>query len=901
MNSSGKSKKSTGSFSRRDFFQSSILGSACLMTSPFSMAGTSQVSMAGRSRHDTGNPALSAPKGLDETYTPLIDLTPARWIWYPSERTLQNSVFLFRETVMLDELPQSAVGWIFADSRYRLRVNGQYVQFGPAPSDPRRPEADPLDITRCLKAGENTIAVEVLYFGTGEGTWPTGKPGFIMNLNMDYGTRQSRLVTDRSWRVCLGDSWPPGQYKRWYLRAFQEEFDARRYPYGWDRNGFEETDGWMAAMEINLPADKPPIASPYEEYQQEIRANPDDCDIRERSIPHMKEQEVIGAKPADRFGVRWTGNPDRYFEFLTPGLYHPATLTDFEMQGDNRFSFSIEPPQAAVLTFELEEQVVGWPRFVVDAPEGTIVELMVQEGHETGNQIIMNNRLHSWTRFICREGRNEFETFDYESLRWIQLHIRGKPGKVTVGDVAVRRRISGWDALPRIETSDPAVNRVLSATINTLCNSAQDLLVDGMGRERQQYSGDVGHQVHCLFSVFGDVHLPKRYINTYSQGITLEGYFMDSWPAYDRLARIAQRQLGLTMWGPIIDHGVGFVLDCYYHYLYSGNLRAMQEVYPRLLRFFNYVVSLMDDDGLLPVEDLGVTWVWMDTDIYTRQRHKQCSFNLYAAAMMMRGLAPLARAFGDDENAENITSTGRMIHEKTVERFWDGTRQLFVDNRPWLSEEGSIRLSDRSLAMALIYDLIPGDNRDAVIEALAHPPEGMGLSFPANAVWRLWALGKAGRPDSIIDEITGRWYNMDSVQLNNTLQEHWSIQPDTRGQWSHCAVGPLFAAYQGLAGITPLEPGQGRVQIKPKPGRLEKLNLKYHTPSGEIAFSCTGSRGDRTLEIALPEGCEAILVVDRREEPGPGVESAEPDHSDRDHSAYRLEAGQSYRMALQFT
>lgn len=66
---------------------------------------------------------------------------------------------------------------------------------------------------------------------------------------------------------------------------------------------------------------------------------------------------------------------------------------------------------------------------------------------------------------------------------------------------------------------------------------------------------------------------------------------------------------------------------------------------------------------------------------------------------------------------------------------------------------------------------------------------------------------------------------MDSVQLNNTLQEHWSIQPDTRGQWSHCAIGPLFSAYQGLAGIEPVEPGMGKVQIKSKPGKLEKLNL----------------------------------------------------------------------------
>jgi alpha-L-rhamnosidase len=524
--------------------------------------------------------------------------------------------------------------------------------------------------------------------------------------------------------------------------------------------------------------------------------------------------------------------------------------------------------------------------------------MMVQEGHVPGQQFLMNNRLHSWTRFICREGRNDFMSFDYESLRWIQLHIHGKPGKVTVSNIGMRRRISGWDELPFIETSDPVVNKVLSATKNTLYNSAQDLLVDGMGRERQQYSGDVGHQIHSLFSAFGDFDLPKRYINTYSQGITLEGYFMDSWPAYDRLARIAQRQLGLTMWGPIIDHGVGFVFDCYYHYLYSGNTDAMHEVYPRLLRFCDYVISLMGDDGLLPVENLGVTWVWMDTDCYARQHHKQCSFNLYSAAMMINALAPMARAFGEDENADKIESHGKAILEKTIGKYWDSRRKLFVDNLPWAEEEGGIRLSDRTLSMALIHDLIPGDEKEQIVEALENPPNTMGLSFPANAIWRLWALGKAGKPDVIINEIRERWYAMESVQQNNTLQEHWSVQPDTRAQWSHCAMGPLFAMYNYLAGVEPLEPGMSLVKIKPKPGSLEVLNLDYHTTFGKIEFRCSGKVGNRNLSIRLPDSCEAVLIVDKREELNLQNIS---EYSNDMCSAFRLEGGKSYLLNLSYT
>jgi alpha-L-rhamnosidase len=880
-----------GNLSRREFFRNSVFGGTLLMVSPYS---------AVRQGDPEHNPVQPAPANLAfKPYSPLLDLSPARWIWYPSERTLQNSVFLFRKTMTLDRIPATAKGWILADSRYRLYVNGTYVQFGPAPFDPRRPEADPADITHLLRTGENVIGIEVLYYGIGEGTWPTGKPGLIMNLQLAGSPGPGRLVTDETWMVSVAESWKPGQYKRWYLRAFQEEFDARLYPYGWNRQNFKAPAGkWLPAMIIDLPANKPPISSPYDEYQQEIRADARDCDIRQRSIPLMKEFHGGNAKLADRFAVEWKGDPERYFEFLTPGLYEAKPFNDLKISDAGHISFSLSRPTGVLLTFELKEQMVGFPVFTIDAPEGTKVELMVQEGHSTGRFTVMNNRLHSWTRFICREGRNEFRTFDYESLRWIQLHIHGKNGVISVSNVGVIRRMSGWKNMPDVRCSDDRVNRVISATVNTLVNSAQDLMVDCMGRERQQYSGDVGHQVHPLFFAFGDFNLPKRYINTFSQGITLDGFFMDSWPAYDRLARIAQRQMNLTMWGPIIDHGVGFVFDCYYYWLYSGNLDAMHEVYPRLLRFFNYLDSLTGEDGLLPVENLGLTWVWIDSDCFTSQRHKKCSFNLYSAAMMMNALAPIAQAFGENENAARIRKTGEALLEKTIDRFWDSSRQVFVDNLPWAGQEGGIRLSDRTLSMAVIYDMCPGGNSSATVKALEVPPQYMGLSFPANAIWRLWALGNAGMAEAIVKEIKGRWYGMDSVQLNNTLQEHWNVSPDSRGQWSHCAVGPLFAVYSGLAGITPLEPGSKKVRIKPNPGPLQSLALGYHTPGGQLFFSSKGTAGNRNIDIGMPPGCEAVLLTDKRENLSLERIAA---YDESNLSAYRLEPGKKYTFKLQYT
>ena len=158
----------------------------------------------------------------------LPDLRPAQWIWYPSERCLPNTFVLFRRTVEISAPLRRATGWIAADSRYRLEVNGHRIQWGPAPADPRWPEADPVDLSAHLQAGTNVIAVTVLYYGHGDGTWRIAKPGFLFRLELeDAGGAVQGVASDPTWLAHLCRAWAPGHYKRWYLRSLQEEFDAR--------------------------------------------------------------------------------------------------------------------------------------------------------------------------------------------------------------------------------------------------------------------------------------------------------------------------------------------------------------------------------------------------------------------------------------------------------------------------------------------------------------------------------------------------------------------------------------------------------------------------------------------------------------------------------------------------
>lgn len=837
---------------------------------------------------DAGNPLSQLP-----------DLRPARWIWHPSARCLQNTAALFRRRIDLPAAVKSARGWISADSRYRLLVNGKRFQWGPAPCDPRFLEADPIDLSDALTQGSNVLGVEVLFYGQGDGTCPAGKPGLLFFLQVETADgKVSPVVSDSSWRSCVGTGWRPGQYKRSFVRALQEDFDARRHPEGWSAPSFAAGDDWLPAMLLDNPAEKPPISSHYENYQFGFHVERSDCQLRPRSIPLLSEQPVPAGRLADSFWIRWRRSAEEYFAYLVPDSYEVQPGPSAVEAGPEAWEIRLDGSRAAVLTFELEEQVVGWPFFRIDAAAGTTVELLVHEAHDVRKPALVNTHWNAWSRFTCRAGDNAFETFDYESCRWIQLHVRGPAGTVRVSNVGIRRRLFPWPHAPSVRvTGEPELQRLMDACLNTLNNCAQDVCVDGMARERQQYSGECAHQLHAIYLAFGETRLPERFITTFSQGMTTEGYFLDCWPGYDRMARLMSRPLQMAGWGPILDHGIGFVFDCFHHYLYTGQTGAFAEILPRLERFVAYLGALPRRDGLLPVEGIGVPIVWMDHQAFQAQHHKQCAFNLYAAGMLEHGFAPLCRAFGRTRGAQEAERLSASLREACRRRFWSEREGLFVDNLPWLDAEPAPRLSDRTLAMSVLFGQCPESRIEAAIEALASVPPHLGLSYPANACWRLWALAKAGRTDVAIKDFRERWAVMESVRLNNTIQEDWTVRPDSMQQWSHCGVVPLYYMYMGVAGIRPLEPGFTRYEVRPQFADLRDIDLVARTVSGPIHVSSRGERGARQVTIATPAGVSGELVVPAAERLElPSVQGSLV----AGQSRYALPAGRETRLNLQF-
>lgn len=129
---------------------------------------------------------------------------PASFIWAREGGSGRNHFFCFERNFDLVSVPGSFFLHLFADTRYRLWVNGEFVAAGPGRFVTQYPEYDTNDLAPLLKPGGNKIRVEVNFFGASSfQSMPDGQPGFIAW----GGSGEVGLETPGAWIARRMDAW----------------------------------------------------------------------------------------------------------------------------------------------------------------------------------------------------------------------------------------------------------------------------------------------------------------------------------------------------------------------------------------------------------------------------------------------------------------------------------------------------------------------------------------------------------------------------------------------------------------------------------------------------------------------------------------------------------------------
>ncbi len=175
--------------------------------------------------------------------------------WLGAGGRARNRFVLFRHDFALQDVPPAAALHLFADSRYRLRVNGTFVYAGPPRFVTQFPEYDTVDLRPHLKPGANCLTVEVNAFGASSyQTMPDGRGGFMAWGAIAAGGDAAPidLATPGAWQARELSAWDASAPLYSFAQNPVEICDTRKLEDAWFLPGPAATTGWLPAEPVPL-------------------------------------------------------------------------------------------------------------------------------------------------------------------------------------------------------------------------------------------------------------------------------------------------------------------------------------------------------------------------------------------------------------------------------------------------------------------------------------------------------------------------------------------------------------------------------------------------------------------------------------------------------------------------
>jgi hypothetical protein len=213
----------------------------------------------------------------------------------------------------------------------------------------------------------------------------------------------------------------------------------------------------------------------------------------------------------------------------------------------------------------------------------------------------------------------------------------------------------------------------------------------------------------------------------------------------------------------------------------------------------------------------------------------------------------MAKTLDKTDDAQFNHKRAEQVKAAFNEQFTDPAKGIYVDGI------GSDHSSLHANMFALAFGLVPEAYRPTVIDYIKSKGMACGVY---GSYYLLEALFDAGEAQYALDLLTSHsdrsWYNMIHVGATMTT-EAWDNKYKNNNGWSHAwSSSPAHIIPCKLMGIEPLEPGFGKIRIKPQPATLRQAAVQLPTIRGEVCVSFDNQPGERfALQVEIPANTTA--------------------------------------------
>ncbi len=509
--------------------------------------------------------------------------------------------------------------------------------------------------------------------------------------------------------------------------------------------------------------------------------------------------------------------------------------------------------------FDFGQNMVGVPRMRIPAIAGQEIRIRYAEALDKGTFYTDNYRSALSTDYFLpdKTGIIEYQpTFTYHGYRYVE--IKGFDTSKTPAKDWVNALVQHSDVNLHsdFESSHPKLNQLSQNIVWGLRSNFFDIPLDCPQRdERLGWTGDA--QVFATASMYmADVY----------------GF----WSAWLQSMREEQREDGsIPLYVPFVDWinwassgwGDAATIIPWELYVLTGDQTILEDNYQMMTRWLSYHAS-QSKDHISRMQTFG-DWLQPYPEAEGQQGNRgDTDFELISTAFYARSVdvtRNAAQVLGKESDTRRLS----ILHSQIKTAF----RNKFFDEqvRPM-----QVEATQTSYLLGLAFGLFGGEEKVLAEEHLAR------LIAQANMHLRTGFLGTpllatvlqhAGRSDLAYELLLKETYPSWFHSINNgatTTWERWDsysladgFNPQRMNSLNHYAYGSVSRwFYEGILGITPIEPGFKVIRIEPQfSTRLTSARGGFPTPQGELMVDWQISDDVLEMSLTIPKNTLADVVL----------------------------------------
>ena len=793
------------------------------------------VYLAAQSMWVAAQPVPEFYVGADTIENAPCEWSDAQWLAGGSV----DSPRLLRKSFSIGAIPENARLHVYGGLWHRIYLNGRFVGDTSRRGYPLRYRS--FLISDFLQSGENVLAIE------------SADGSVIAKLEADG---EKIVATDTSWKYAAGTAFLSSGWNVTKINS-EEVFDARLEPEGWREPGFDDS-AWRAASSGSSPESRwnlapdvhPPVnrsfAAPASIVQVAESVVFDDTDAPERMSmklgyePHV-EPELTELENIDGLldpaqgpvlihsrGSTSGAREDSFDGSTVPTARDATIIVDFGRLINGNFFLDIEGAGGEIVD-------IGFGQFML----GDRVPNLLY-GHGTYNRFG-----NCAGRYILKPGRQIWQAFYWESVRFAQITVRrvdpDAPVKIHAFGLIDRDPV-----LPlrgSFACSDPLITEIWATSERTTRLTTQDVYMDNISREKIPWGGEcASRSIMTSLVAYGENNLNRNNIRQ----------FTDVENGREVNSTVQPVQRFYHFFHPMQLH---YALTKYRYFAVPASY-TQDQVLPALRAYVQYIIDQgWYADGIVEADVKS----FLDWNMGGGSTAKSLFYLL-----LVQNLAKFEREEGNTEAAATYQARADLIMNTLEATRWNESEGYYTLKE---AEHWSKRtFSEHINALALLAGLGESNGRaDRILEGLVNQETSQ---VDAMTHFLAEACFKRGRADLALKFIRrlqiqteyhpkATFWECRSFLVNG---HDWTT-PHARSHAQSAGSVACYVLSTELLGVMPTKPGFEEFEVYPKPGGLEWAEGVMPSPKGDIPVRWEFSGGDFVVNVTVPEATSAKLYL----------------------------------------